>query len=211
MADILPVFPLGIVVFPGESINLHIFESRYKQLINEVDARNIDFAILPYFEKREISFATTVSLESIVNKYPDGSMDITVKGIGVVKVLEFFSTMRGKLYPAAEVEFLPKFIHNLDAALNIKIVNLLSNMYDTMMISNVKVSDELKFRTTDVIHKIGLHLDQEFELLRMKDEIERSKYVLAHLEQFVPQVIAMEKLRHRAQMNGHFQPLQPPF
>ncbi|MGH2552637.1 MAG: LON peptidase substrate-binding domain-containing protein, partial [Chitinophagaceae bacterium] len=35
MTNFIPIFPLGIVVYPGEAINLHIFEPRYKQLISE--------------------------------------------------------------------------------------------------------------------------------------------------------------------------------
>ena len=35
MTNFIPIFPLGIVVYPGEELNLHIFEPRYKQLIKE--------------------------------------------------------------------------------------------------------------------------------------------------------------------------------
>ena len=35
MTNFIPIFPLAIVVFPGEKLNLHIFEPRYKQLITE--------------------------------------------------------------------------------------------------------------------------------------------------------------------------------
>jgi len=35
MTNFIPIFPLGIVVYPGEKLHLHIFEERYKQLIRE--------------------------------------------------------------------------------------------------------------------------------------------------------------------------------
>ncbi len=35
MTNFIPIFPLGIVVYPGENVNLHIFEPRYKQLVKE--------------------------------------------------------------------------------------------------------------------------------------------------------------------------------
>ena len=35
MTQFLPIFPLNIVVFPQEGLNLHIFEPRYIQLIND--------------------------------------------------------------------------------------------------------------------------------------------------------------------------------
>ena len=45
MARMLPLFPLQIVVFPGEDLNLHIFEPRYKELIGECKDKGIHFGI----------------------------------------------------------------------------------------------------------------------------------------------------------------------
>jgi Lon protease-like protein len=35
MQKFLPLFPLNLVAFPLEDLNLHIFEQRYRDLINE--------------------------------------------------------------------------------------------------------------------------------------------------------------------------------
>ncbi len=45
MTNFIPIFPLGLVVFPGEQLNLHIFEPRYKQLIQECKAADKPFGI----------------------------------------------------------------------------------------------------------------------------------------------------------------------
>ena len=45
MINFIPIFPLGIVVYPGESLNLHIFEPRYKQLVTECFAEKKMFGI----------------------------------------------------------------------------------------------------------------------------------------------------------------------
>ena len=45
MTNFIPIFPLGIVVYPGESLNLHIFEPRYKQLISECHAGKKTFDV----------------------------------------------------------------------------------------------------------------------------------------------------------------------
>ncbi len=45
MTNFIPIFPLGIVVFPGEDLNLHIFEPRYKQLITDCFAEAKPFGI----------------------------------------------------------------------------------------------------------------------------------------------------------------------
>ena len=48
--DKIALFPLSLVVFPGEELRLHIFEPRYKQLIHDCTTDNITFGIPPYFE-----------------------------------------------------------------------------------------------------------------------------------------------------------------
>ena len=45
MTNFIPIFPLALVVFPGEELNLHIFEPRYKQLVNEQIASKKPFGI----------------------------------------------------------------------------------------------------------------------------------------------------------------------
>ena len=45
MTNFIPIFPLSIVVYPGEDLNLHIFEPRYKQLIAECIATKKPFGI----------------------------------------------------------------------------------------------------------------------------------------------------------------------
>ena len=47
MTNFIPIFPLSIVVYPGESLNLHIFEERYKQLITECYAEKKSFGVPP--------------------------------------------------------------------------------------------------------------------------------------------------------------------
>ena len=37
MTNFIPIFPLEIIVYPDEKMNLHIFEDRYKQLISEIN------------------------------------------------------------------------------------------------------------------------------------------------------------------------------
>ena len=50
MARYLPLFPLRIVVFPGEKLNLHVFEPRYKQLVLECVAEEKTFGIPTYIQ-----------------------------------------------------------------------------------------------------------------------------------------------------------------
>ena len=50
MTTFIPLFPLNIVVYPGEELNLHIFEPRYKQLISECFNDKKEFGVAPVFK-----------------------------------------------------------------------------------------------------------------------------------------------------------------
>jgi len=78
----IPLFPLNIVAFPGEEINLHIFEPRYKQLINDCLDNKTTFGI-PSYVKSKIDLGTETEICSITKKYPDGRMDIKTRGVKV--------------------------------------------------------------------------------------------------------------------------------
>ena len=208
MADILPMFPLSLIAFPEEEVNLHIFEPRYKQLIYECYQDKKTFCILPYFENKPLEFATEMELIDIAKTYEDGKMDIHTKAKGVVKVLEFFPQHPNKLYPGAEIE---KVIWDTNPAteLAMEIIPLLHQLYKTMNITNVPVKNAKEFRSYQNIHKIGLSTEDELFLLSTTEEKDRLLYILNHLKGFVPMMLEAEELKRKAELNGHFKNLKP--
>lgn len=200
-----PMFPLGLVLFPGETLNLHIFEPRYKALINECD-RNKDtlFGIPPYFVDKPMTHGTLVKLNKIVNRYPDGRMDIVVESFGLFEIEDFYMTLDDKPYPGATVR-LVEIDQSSDLLINIQLVDKLNQLYKLMNIKNIKVSQPEEFKTYQVVHKVGYTLDQELELLTFTQEIEKAIYMLNHLEILIEQAALLEEIRKRAELNGHFQ------
>jgi len=208
MADILPAFPLSLVAFPGEELNLHIFEPRYKQLIHECDQTGKTFTILPQYDNKEVKYATEMQLIEVARIYDDGKMDIRTKGIGLVKVVDFYDRHPNKLYPGVEFE---KLVWDdiSDAILNTKILQQISVLYYTMNISNVKILPPEKFRTYQIAHKVGFNIDQELHFLSLSKEVDRQIFMFEHLRLLIPVVEEMEVLRKRAEMNGHFKNVIP--
>ena len=94
----IPIFPLSAVVFPGEYFNLHIFEPRYKQLIQDVELGKTTFGI-PYIDnKTPGDYGSEVRLHKILNRYPGGELDITVEGIGIFEIEAYEDSAQDKLY-----------------------------------------------------------------------------------------------------------------
>lgn len=203
MHDMVPIFPLGIFVFPGEKINLHIFEKRYKQLIHECLHHQITFGIAPYFEGEDLEYATEVKLDSVTKTHDNGDMDITVEAIGLMKIVDFYLRFPNHLYPGAAIERLP-WSNRLDLDGNIQILNMLQKMYDVMKITTVRLENATNFRTYQIAHKVGLSHVQEKEFMLIPTETLRVQYLISHLSTFIPKVIEIEELRKKAQQNGHF-------
>lgn len=89
---VLPVFPLNAVVFPGESLFLHIFEPRYRQLVKDLEEGQHSFGI-PYVHNKKVKeHGVEAALKTIHKIYPGGEMDIEVVGVGSFGVDEIFSS-----------------------------------------------------------------------------------------------------------------------
>lgn len=79
MADI-GFFPLGLVLLPGERMPLHIFEPRYKELINECIASQSEFAIVLLNSRGTREVGTRAEVVEVLERYEDGRLDIVVEG-----------------------------------------------------------------------------------------------------------------------------------
>ena len=200
---ILPLFPLNLVAFPGEDLNLHIFEPRYRQLIHECDEEGKTFIICPHHKGENLSMGTEMKLVKIEKKYPNGKMDVRTKGIGLVKIDAFYKTIIGKLYPGAEVRRMP-WDDDSDFALNKKLIPLVKELYSIVNVTKVEVKNPTRFRTYQVAHKVGLNFDQELQFLSIHEEKKRQEFLLRHLENIIPILNEMEEMKRKAQLNGHF-------
>ena len=205
---ILPVFPLQIVAFPNEIVNLHIFEPRYKQLIAETEANKLTFGVPTFIENQKLEWGTEVELLKIVEKYPDGKLDISIKGKRIFKVLEFFPRMTGRLYSGADIEFLDND-YDVNFEKNKKILDLLNNLYQFLKMHKPLPADEFSFDSYRIGHYIGLSLKDELKLLSITSEEKRQDFIITHLESIIPVLREMNALEKKVKMNGHFKNLNP--
>src|SRR5438874_3542526 len=81
MSRLIPLFPLGLVVFPGNAVPLHIFEDRYKEMVGEAEAAGSEFGIVLAKEGGVVNAGCTVVVESVLNRYPDGRFDVLTRGL----------------------------------------------------------------------------------------------------------------------------------
>lgn len=203
MLDFLPLFPLRLVVFPNEKLNLHVFEPRYQQLINDCEAQDKTFGIPAFIDKKMMSIGTELELLYIAKRYPDGKMDIKTRGLGVFEVHKFFDKAPDKLYSAATVERREDNSQG-DILTYQKILDQLGELYKVLNIKKEVPQGADTFTCFDIAHHVGFSVQQEYQLLKLRSEVERQEFLYQHLLNLIPIVREMEALRKKIQMNGHF-------
>jgi len=75
----LPLFPLQVVVFPRTRLPLHIFEERYKLMVGEAIRDGCEFGIVLAGEQGIANAGLQRSREKVIERYPDGRMDILTR------------------------------------------------------------------------------------------------------------------------------------
>ena len=202
----LPLFPLQSVFYPGETVPLHIFEERYKQLINDCRKEALTYGI-PVFINNVMSFGTEVQLVEVVNTYKNGEMDVVCVGRQVFKVLSFEHQMDGKLYSGGEVEFLD-VENDADEDLREEVLQKVEVLYDLMDVPFTKTSPK-QFNSYSLAHKMGLSFEQEYELLQIPQEKDRLLYIKEHLDSTTSLLSQVNRTKAVIEMNGHFKNFDP--
>jgi uncharacterized protein len=207
LTNFIPIFPLGIVVYPGEQLNLHIFEPRYKQLIKECFETKKPFGIPPVIENKINETGTLVKVTEITTVYDDGKMDIKTEGLEVFNTLELINDLPEKLYCGAIVNY-PANIETGNRVLMQTIVIAIRELHKLLKINKDFKKPDEELWSYNVAHHAGLSLIEEYELLQLMHELQRQEYLKRHLKKVIPVIAEMETLKERVQMNGHFKNLK---
>lgn len=207
MTNFIPIFPLAIVVYPGEQLNLHIFEPRYKQLITECFEQKKAFGIPAVIKDKVSEMGTLLQVKEISKQYEDGKMDIKTEGLQIFRMLEMIIELPEKLYSGAIVNY-PDNDERANRTVMQSIVLRIKELHKLLKIEKNFTKPDNELKTYDVAHHAGLSIEQEYELLELLHESQRQEYLNRHLKTVIPVLAEMEILKERVKLNGHFKNVQ---
>lgn len=207
MTNFIPIFPLDIVVYPDEPLNLHIFEPKYKQLIKECIEQQKPFGIPVVLNKKVQEYGTLVEVKELVNETETGEMDIRTRGVSVFRILERVRFVPDKLYSGAIVNHPDNILDQGDSSLSKLILDEVRRLYELLNVEEKFPNGENKVLSYTIAHYIGLTREQEYELLHIFKEIQRLEYIRRHLNDIIPVIKELEQVKARIKMNGHFRDL----
>ena len=206
MTNFIPIFPLNVVVYPGEELNLHIFEPRYKQLITECSEQKKSFGIPTVINSKLQDHGTLVQIIEMCKVYDNGEMDIKTQGLQVFRILELIKEIPDKLYSGAIVNY-PDNLQQGKPSLMQKVMAGIHDLHRLLKVNKEYKKADEEIKTYDIAHHVGLSLQQEYELLGLFDERQRQEYLKRHLAKVIPTVAVMEQLKEKIKLNGHFKDL----
>ncbi len=199
-----PVFPLGIVVFPGEKINLHIFEPRYRQLLKDCLNTNGEFSINTFFNGKIYEIGTLVRILKINEELHNGNFDIQVQGKERFQMERFYNHVDGKLYPGAEGQLLeenPIDYSSYSLELEEKLNKLLKLNY---LFFKIPKNEQGYIFSFDIGHIVGLNLEDKYNLLKTKTEPERKILLLEKLTGLLQTLEDINEAKERIRHNGTY-------
>ncbi|HMV09208.1 MAG TPA: hypothetical protein PKL56_20010 [Cyclobacteriaceae bacterium] len=161
MGSTIPMFPLTILPLPGELVPLHIFEPRYRELLDDAEAEDIKFGIYFNHAINTQRVGSLMKLERIIKKYETGESDIIVKCYDAFTMDKMYRSYRSKQYSAGDVNFWKTNQHEpisekLDALFreyllkrNIVRPESFFNAYAVAIELNLDVNDRYDFMLTE--------------------------------------------------------------
>ena len=206
MTNFIPIFPLSLVVYPGEDLNLHIFEPRYKQLITECYELKKPFGIPTVIHDKMGELGTLVEIIELSKTYDDGELDIKTRGTKIFRILEVIKEVPDKLYSGAIVNYPVNSVLGSRVLMQ-KVIQSIRDLHKLLHLTNEFKKPEDELWSYDVAHHAGLSLEEEYELLGLMIELQRQEYLKRHLVKVMPVVAEMEVLKERIKLNGHFKNL----
>jgi Lon protease-like protein len=202
----IPLFPLNVVLYPGATLPLHIFEPRYKLMINHCIAQNREFGVILAGEKGVATIGCTAAITQKLKDYDDGLMDILTQGRTVFRALNL---LQEKDYHEALVEFLAdadeparqSAQHQEEGAL----LGLFQECHTLIfgqlwMTSDIESPWPLSFQ---MAARLPLELVEKQALLEIRAEPDRRNFLLDRLKDMLPRLGQLHHARRSAAGNGH--------
>jgi len=204
--EILPLFPLNVVLFPQSQLHLHIFEDRYKILVSECITYDTVFGITLVHEQDVRTIGCTAAVKEVVKRYDDGRMDIVVEGRRRFHLHNFVEAPHP--YYSGRISWLEDIAEDVDEQLRLQAVNLHNQFVKVVfsgMVQQVHVNDVRKARSFHLVQKSGMELIQRQVFLSMNSENNRLKFLIQHLESLLPLLASKKSVEEMAKNDGYVQ------
>lgn len=193
MMKTIPMFPLGILPLPGEMVPLHIFEPRYKQLLEDAETKDISFGIFFNNVINTEKIGSLMKLESIIKRFPTGESDIIVKCYDIFTLGTLTRTYKDKMYPGGDVLYWNAI---MEESGGVRLAELFQELRER---KNSKRSSDF-FSIYSIAQEINLDYSERYSFL-ISSEPDREKFLIKKIKYLLELFRYEEKSRDVFHLN----------
>jgi Lon protease-like protein len=204
--DRIPLFPLNVVLLPGATLPLHIFEPRYRQMVRRCVEEKSEFGVLLALPKGIVRVGCTAEVTEVMKRYNDGRMDILTVGRSPFRIVDL---VNGDGYVNDEllegdVDFLDDREHRTEARTKDDLLQLYEVCH-TLVFDDYprniegEAADYLSFV---VASTLPIDLMWKQQILELRSEADRQQRLVGYLREWAPHLQKQEKSRARAGGSG---------
>jgi ATP-dependent Lon protease len=202
--DEIGLFPLELVLVPGEHVPLHIFEPRYQELIGECLEEGVEFGLVLADDEGMRKVGTRAAVTEVLERFPDGRLNIVVAGGERFRLVEL---TEGRSFATAEIE---EVDDDAEPASEDELARCLA-AYRRVVAAAEAELEELDPEADSLAFQIAARIDLGTEvkqgLLELRSERERIARLSPLLERAAEAVRREREIRSRAAANGRVEPL----
>ncbi len=199
--DRIPLFPLNVVLLPGEQLPLHIFEPRYRRMVRECLDEKKHFGMLLAVNDGVVRVGCTTEILEVIKTYEDGRMDIITVGRDPFRVVELYSDeplLHGRVDYLDDRDSLPE-----PAARN-TLIELYETCHTLIFSTLPKSLDSgsAEGLSYAIASTLPIELMWKQQILELRTEADRQVHLLAYLRDWAPHLQKSQTTRKRAAGNG---------
>jgi Lon protease-like protein len=195
--DRFPLFPLGLVLLPGEVVPLHIFEDRYKLMIGECIEAGTEFGIVWMADDGLKEIGCTARITQLLEQMEDGRMNILVQGDAPFRLLRRIEDMP---YPAGDVELLPE--EEAAPAADNDARERYADLVERVTDSRPSTTDLEELDAYGMAATLDFALDAKQGLLELRSEDSRLERLSDLFEATIKRLDHAERAAEQARSNG---------
>jgi hypothetical protein len=191
------MFPLNIVMIPGETRVLHIFEERYRELVADCVMNQAHFGI-PYIKGDQLAdYGVEVIINKIIQEHQNGEMDIEIKVIKPFKILKYTSVLKPKMYGAAYIEE-----YEDDTTSNrYKLFRSFKKLIKASKNKEIPVETLTNVSVYKVAHLLDLTNDEKLQLISFGTIKEKEDFLIAKIKLYMHMVKLEKEIQGNYRLN----------
>jgi Lon protease-like protein len=199
-----PLFPLGIVALPGEGVPLHIFEDRYRRMIErclagESGSEQREFGIVWLSQDELKPIGCACEVEEVLDRMEDGRLNILARGTRPFRLLRRQEELP---YPAGVVEFLGELDEERDAAAATAARELYGELVRQATDRTLPSTELQELDAYRMAGTVEFAPEAKQELLELRSENARMRLLASLLEAAIERLELVELAEARARSNG---------